>query len=114
MINLSALQIGTIGSGTFAKVKSLKTLDLSDNPLLGPNLRKILLSLKSTSIEKLKLQNTGLEYFPSNIIKGLCPKAILKELYLDKNNIHFLDPIFRACWNNLEILSVSDNLFFQQ
>ena len=92
-INLSRLQIGILGAGTF--INSLKILDLSDNPRLGSNLRNILTSLKNTSLEQLKIKNTGVGNFAWRILKGLCPKDILKQLYLDRNSIRYIQPTFR-------------------
>ena len=109
-ISLSGLQIGIIGAGTFIKFESLKILDLSDNPRLGSNLRNILTSLKNTSLEQLKITNTGIGDAAWPIIEGICPKDTLKELYLDENNIRYIEPKFTMCWKNLEILSLADNL----
>ena len=55
--------IGILGTGTFIKLNSLKILNLSDSPRLGSNLRNIPTSLKNTSLEQLKIKNTGVGNF---------------------------------------------------
>ena len=110
-VHLIGLQLDIIGKLTFIKTPNLRILDLSNNPRLGTHLSDIAASLKNTSIEALRLNNTGIgnAYKSSTeIVKSFCGFGLI-ELTLDDNFIHKIDPIFSKCFQKLEILSLADN-----
>ena len=110
-VRLIGLQLDIIGKQTFLKTPNLRILDLSNNPRLGIHLPDIADSLKNTSIQALRLNNTGIgsSYQSStDIIYYFCG-LFLKELILDQNSIREMKPIFRECFPRLEILSLADN-----
>ena len=106
-INLAGLNIQTIGLQTFSKLKALKTLDLSNNLRLVNHVGDIAASLRNTSVKALRLNNTGLSTSPSvtTVLKQFC-HIDLTELTLDGNYIHIIEPVFRDCFPNLEVLSL--------
>ena len=59
-IYLIGLNIGIIGPRTFSKLPQLRILDLSNNPQLDAHLGEIGPSMRNTSIEVLRLNNTGI------------------------------------------------------
>ena len=59
-IQLIGLNVGVIGQRTFSKLSQLRILDLSNNPQLNAHLGEIGPSLWNTSIEVLRLNNTGI------------------------------------------------------
>ena len=59
-IDFAGLDIGVIGNKTFLHLVTLKTLDLSNNELIGYHIENIIPALKKTSIETLRLNNTGI------------------------------------------------------
>ena len=110
-VRLIGLQLDVMGKQTFLKTPNLRILDLSNNPRLGIHLPDIADSLKNTSIQALRLNNTGIgsSYQSStDIIYYFCG-LFLKELILDQNSIREMKPIFRECFPRLEILSLADN-----
>ena len=110
-IYLIGLQLDIIGKQSFLKTPNLRVLDLSHNPGLGAHLSDIAVSLKNTSIQVLKLNHTGISNTyksPTDIITSFCGLG-LKELILDHNFIHKIDPIFSKCFTKLEILSLAEN-----
>ena len=110
-VSLIGLQLDIIGKQTFFKTPNLRILDLSNNPRLGIHLPDIVASLKNTAVQTLRLNNTGIgnTYKSSTeIVKTFCGFH-LKELILDHNSIHIIDPIFFDCFPKLEILSLSEN-----
>ena len=110
-VRLIGLQLDIIGKQTFFKTPNLRILDLSNNQRLGTHLPDIADSLKNTSIQALRLNHTGISKSyrsPTKIIKSFCGLG-LKELILDHNFIHKLDPIFSKCFPKLEILSLAEN-----
>ena len=108
-VRLIGLNLDIIGKLTFFKTPNLRILDLSNNPSLGTHIPDIAASLKNTSIQVLRLNNTGISNTdPTEIIQ--CFYSFhLKELILDHNSIHKIEPIFSKCFPELEILSVADN-----
>ena len=58
-INLSGLRIGAISGDIFSPLRFLEVLDLSNNPTLTSRVKDIALKLRSTSIKRLRLNNTG-------------------------------------------------------
>ena len=110
-VHLIGLQLDIIGKQTFFKTPNLRILDLSNNPWLGIHLPDIVDSLKNTSIQVLRLNNTGIgnTYKSSTkILKSFC-HIHLKELILDHNFIRIIDPLFSKCFRELEILSLAEN-----
>ena len=110
-VSLMGLQLDIIGKQTFFKTPNLRILDLSNNPRLGIHLPDIADSLKNTAVQTLRLNNTGIgnTYKSSTeIVKTFCGFH-LKEIILDHNYIHIIDPIFFDCFPKLEILSLSEN-----
>ena len=59
-IDFAGLDIGVIGNNTFVNLPRLKTLDLSNNEKAILHIKNIIPALKKTSIETLKLNNTGI------------------------------------------------------
>ncbi len=110
-INLSGLGLRSIQQKALSYLNDLRILDLSDNPKLGISLPGICKSLHNTSLQILKLNNTGMEYeygVSSRIQSALCGLD-LRELFLDNNDITTLDPTFSKCFPKLKILSFSNN-----
>ena len=108
-VDLSSLDIGVIGKETFAQLPKLQKLDLSDNSKLSRHFHNFAPSLKNTSIQCLMLNNTGIGGFGTSIkIQEFCGLN-LKVFTLDSNQIESIEPIFRKCFPELEILSLADN-----
>ena len=59
-INMENLRLGYIENETLAKVKSLESLDLCNNPSLGGGVINVARALKDTAIRKLRLNNTNI------------------------------------------------------
>ena len=112
-IDFAGLNIGTIGTtgNTFLNVPRLKILDLSNNEYL--NFIDIISALNETSIESLKLNNTGIGKLVNFllILKNLGELQQLKRLTLDNNSIRVdcSGPIFSEYFPQLEVLSVGNN-----
>ena len=69
-VRLIGLNLDIIGKLTFFKTPNLRILDLSNNPSLGTHIPDIAASLKNTSIQVLRLNNTGISNTdPTEIIK---------------------------------------------
>ena len=108
-IDLSSLNIGVIAKETFSQLPNLQKLDLSDNSKLSRQFHNFAPSLKNTSMQFLMLNNTGIGGFEtSNKIKEFCGLK-LKVLTLDSNQIESVEPLFKKCFPELEILSLADN-----
>ena len=110
-INLCGLDITIIRMGTFSNLKNLDTLDVSNNPGLRFSIREFASSIRNTSITRLRMNNTGIGNSgieAAEIIRGFCLLG-LKELTMDKNFIHSIDPVFKECLPTLERLSLGDN-----
>ena len=112
-IYLIGLNVGVIAPRTFSKLPQLRILDLSNNPQLDAHLGEIGPSLRNTSIEVLRLNNTGIsnEGDPSLIstkLEHFCGLP-LKELTLDSNYLHDFKHFLHKCFPLLEILSLGDN-----
>ena len=107
-VDLSSLDIGVIGEQTFSQLPNLKKLDLSDNTMLSLQFHKFAPSLQTTSIQSLMLNNTGIGALGTSKIQVFCGLN-LKVLSLDGNKIGHIEPIFKKCFPELEILSVADN-----
>ena len=109
-VNLGALKIGFIGNNTFSNLPNLRTLDLSNNPYIIIYVKNIIPSLKETTIQSLKLNNTGIgeAKFTTHILKAL-GELHLKELTMDNNAIENLDPVFSEYLPDLEVLSLGNN-----
>ena len=108
-VDFSSLDIGVIGGETFSQLPKLQKLDLSDNSKLSRQFHNFAPSLKNTSMQFLMLNNTGIGGFgTSNKIKEFCDLK-LKVLTLDSNQIESVDPLFKKCFPELEILSLADN-----
>ena len=108
-ISLAGLYIDTIKKDTFSKLHKLRILDLSNNPYLNLRLDEFAPFLNSTSLEILRLNNTGIGFRNSaKTLRSLCDLG-LKQLTLDQNSISDLDDDFSECQQQLEILSLGDN-----
>ena len=109
-IDLAGLNIGVIGSNNFLHLPRLKTLDLSNNELIGYHIENIIPALKKTSIETLRLNNTGIgrETVLMPIVKMLSDLH-LKQLTVDNNTINYLKPIYSKYFLDLEVLSLGNN-----
>ena len=111
-VSLVGLKLHIIRNETFLKTPKLKILDISNNPGLGVHLADIAPSLRKTSIQTLRLNNTGIgNTYESvtEILTRFCDLR-LKELILDSNFIRDLEPIFNStCFRELEILSLAEN-----
>ena len=110
-IDFAGLNIGFIGNNTFLNLPRLKTLDLSNNKVMGYHIENIIPALKKTSIESLKLNNTGMgqEQTLTSVLKEL-GRLHLKQLTLDDNMLSDLEPIFSEYFPDLEVLSLGNNL----
>ena len=112
-IDFAGLNIGVIGNNTFLNLPKLKTLDLCNNEMVIYRIENIIHALKKTLIETLRLNNTGLGHqglhFKMRILKKL-GKLHLKQLTLDNNTLSDLKPIFSKHFNDLEVLSLGNNL----
>ena len=110
-IDLTGLYISMIWNETFSELKYLNWLDLSNNPELSLSMKTFAASLNETSVTKLNLNNTGIgtaSEYPSTMLRYFC-NLPLKELTLDHNYIHFVDPVFKECFPYLEVVSFGDN-----
>ena len=111
-ISFVGLRLDIIGNETFLKTPKLRILDLSNNPGLGAHLVDIAPSLRNSSIQSLRLNNTGIgNTYKSvtEILTRFCDLR-LKELILDNNFMRDLEPIFNStCFSELEILSLAEN-----
>ena len=116
-IDLTGLYISMIFEKTFSGLKFLNWLDLSNNPQLSLSMKNFAASLNETSVTKLNLNNTGLgtaSQKASILLRFFC-NLPLKELTLDHNNINHVDPVFKECFGDLEVLSLGDNyLYFSE
>ena len=110
-IDLTGLYISMIFEKTFSSLKSLNWLDLSNNPRLNLSMKNFSASLNETSITKLSLNNTGIGTASQNastLLRYFC-NLPLKELTLDHNRINRMDPVFKECFLDMEVLSFGDN-----
>ena len=109
-IDFAGLDIGVIGNKTFLHLVTLKTLDLSNNELIGYHIENIIPALKKTSIETLRLNNTGLSLGGRDLTKIFkkLGELHLKQLTLDNNTMETLKPIFSKSFSDLEVLSVGN------
>ena len=110
-IDLTGLYISMIFEETFSDLKFLNWLDLSNNPQLSLSMKNFAASLNETSVTKLNLNNTGIgtvSSSPSTLLRRFC-NLPLKELTLDHNRINRMDPVFKECFSDLEVLSFGDN-----
>ena len=109
-INLAGLNILKMGKKTFSKLGTLEILDISNNPRLVSQMDNLASSLLHTPIKVLRLNNTGLGDYSSitPLLKKFC-RLDLRELTLDGNYIHVIDPIFSQCFPNIEIFSLAYN-----
>ena len=112
-IHLIGLNIRVIGPRTFSKLSKLRILNLSNNPQLDAHLGEIGPSLRNTSIEVLRLNNTAISNegdssLISTKLEHFCGLP-LKELTLDSNYLHDFKPFLHKCFPFLEILSLGDN-----
>ena len=112
-ISLAGLDVGTIESKTFSNLRTLKILDLSNNPSLYYK-EDFVPSLKTTAIATLMLNNTGIGSNGTNLLQRLSTlKDKLKTLSLDSNGIRHIKPIFSKCLPNLRVLSLGGNYMSQ-
>ena len=109
-IDFAGLDIGVIGNNTFLSLPRLKTLDLSNNEKVIIHIKNIIPALKKTSIDTLKLNNTGIGQVTvlRPILKEL-GELHLKQLTLDNNTMRTLKAIFSKSFPKLEVLSVGNN-----
>ena len=110
-IDLTGLYISMIFEKTFSGLKTLNCLDLSNNPRLSLSMKKFAASLNETSVTKLNLNNTGIGTASQNastLLRLFC-NLPLRELTLDRNRINRMDPVFKECFGDLEVLSFGDN-----
>ena len=113
-IDLAGLYISMIWGKTFPDLKYLNLLDLSNNPQLSLSMKNFSASLHKTSVTKLNLNNTGLGTASQNasmLLRFFC-NLPLKELTIDHNSINNVDPLFKECFPNIEVLSFGDNYLF--
>ena len=112
-IDFAGLDIGFIGTNTFLNIPRLKVLDLSNNEVVGNNIGYIIPALKTTSIENLMLNNTGIgqEMVLTPLVKKL-GELHLKKLTLDNNTINYLEPVSLYYISTLEVLSVGNNFVY--
>ena len=111
-INMVNLRLGYVNASTFGKVRSLQILDLGHN-LLYRNLVNITQGLKNTSIERLRLNNTGIGDYANELIASMHGLHI-KELLMDQNSIYNIDPILTKNIPKIEILSFGDNYLYER
>ena len=112
-IDFAGLDIGFIGNDTFLNLLRLKTLDVSNNKFIGYHIENIIPALKKTSIEILKLNDTGMgqERLDLTTILKKLGELHLKQLTLDSNMFSkFSNPIFSKHFPDLEVLSLGNNL----
>ena len=111
-IDFAGLDIAVIGNNTFLNLPRLKILDLSNNYMVGNHIKNIIPSLKNTSIETLKLNNTGMGQMGLPDLMTTLKKLgdlHLKQLTIDNNMLTTLDPIFSDHFPDLEVLSLGCN-----
>ena len=110
-IDLAGLDIGVIDNNTFLYLPRLTALDLSNNGVLGKRIENIIPSLKKTSLETLKLNNTGIgrEEIITPILQKLS-ELNLKKLTFDNNSMYNFCLKFSEHFPRLEVVSFGNNL----
>ncbi|XP_064606999.1 toll-like receptor 3 [Liolophura sinensis] len=94
-------------SKLFSHLSKLKVLNISGNDLKGVNPRNLVLLFRNlTLVTVLKLGHTGLTFLPSGIFRGL---KMLKEIYLEGNQLKSWQPETFRRLNNLEALYLNKN-----
>lgn len=94
-------------SKLFSHLSKLKVLNVSGNDLKGVSQRNLAFLFRNlTQVTVLKLGHTGLTFLPTGIFRGL---KMLKEIYLEGNQLKSWQPeIFRRL-SNLEALYLNKN-----
>ena len=117
MLNITEINlvktIGYLDRTTLPKVKTLQSLDLSNNPLLGNILTEVISGLNETAIQRLRLNNTNIGDDASEVIKRMCDFGI-KELTIDHNSIYEIETILKKCIPDVEILSFGENYLYER
>ena len=108
-VNFTDVNVKNISEKVFPKLKSLRILDFTDNPLARDSLIKITSTLGETSIEELYLENTciGIHDAINQILDNLSDTKI-KVLSLDRNNIHNMKG-FCSSLPHIENLTITHN-----
>ena len=111
-VNLTGVNVVKSSEKVFSKLKSLRVLDFTNNPLARESLLKVTLKLGNTSIEELYLDNTclGVSDSVNQVVKNL-EEMNIKILSLNRNSIHGMNSIFSSL-PQIENLTVTHNGLF--